>query len=227
MLRQRKATSLGRKNDSRYLKLALPKTLRKVKSGSIGVLLPACLDMRKGKNLTISGTRNRPGHREGKYLGKTITGSGQVQAKPYPRQTSGCKPSLRRRVILRVKGSRPCSQALQENRRASRPIEPMTNTVPTNTLQLVRVLYSARFDLNVKDRMEGAMESYHKYLESPYLKYLNTSRFSVQSQIWVLSGACGCSGCSVRKFHKFADILLFIPFYTPHVSQVPYPNQRS
>lgn len=78
-------------NDSRYLKLALPKTLRKVKSGSTGVLLPACLDMRKGNNLTVSGTRNRPGHREGKYLGKMITSGGQAQSKAYPRQMSGCK----------------------------------------------------------------------------------------------------------------------------------------
>lgn len=61
----------------------------------------------------------------------------------------------------------------------------MTNTAPTNTLQLVRVLYSARFDLKLKDRMEGAMELHYRYLESTYLKYFNISKVLVRSQIWV------------------------------------------
>ena len=46
---------------NRYLKLAFPKTLRKVKSGSTRDFLLARSDMLKGDNLTVPDTRIRPG----------------------------------------------------------------------------------------------------------------------------------------------------------------------
>ena len=49
-----------------YLKLAFPKTLLKVKSGSTGDFLPVCLDMLKGNGHAISDTRSRLGHKSGK-----------------------------------------------------------------------------------------------------------------------------------------------------------------
>ena len=53
--------SVGKKNHKDYLKLAFPKTLRRVKSGSMGFFLSVCLDMLKGNDLTISDARSRPG----------------------------------------------------------------------------------------------------------------------------------------------------------------------
>ena len=54
--------SVENKRD-KYLKLAFPKTLRKVKSGSASDFLPARSDMLNGGNLTIPDTRIRPGNR--------------------------------------------------------------------------------------------------------------------------------------------------------------------
>ena len=48
--------SSGKKRHEEYLKLAFPKTLRKVKSGSTGLFLPVCLDMLNRNDLTVSDT---------------------------------------------------------------------------------------------------------------------------------------------------------------------------
>ena len=65
----------GKHND--YLKLAFPKTLLKVKSGSTGDFLPVCLDMLKGNDLAMPDSRSRLGHENGKSLTH-----GRTQAQP-------------------------------------------------------------------------------------------------------------------------------------------------
>ncbi len=62
MFCQRTVKSFGKKRHKKYLKLAFPKTLLKVKSGSTGVFLLVRLDMLKEKNFTILDT-SRHGHR--------------------------------------------------------------------------------------------------------------------------------------------------------------------
>ena len=52
------------KKHDEYLKLAFPKTLRKVKSGSTRGLLPSYLDMVKEKDLSIPDVRVRSGGRD-------------------------------------------------------------------------------------------------------------------------------------------------------------------
>ena len=64
---------MKKKKSNKYLKLAFPKTLRKVKSGSTRGFLPACLDILKGNDLTVSGTTIRPGHRDGNFDGEDQT----------------------------------------------------------------------------------------------------------------------------------------------------------
>ena len=54
---------VGERKRNRYLKLAFPKTLRKVKSGSTRGFLPARLDMLKGEDLTNPDIRIRPRNR--------------------------------------------------------------------------------------------------------------------------------------------------------------------
>ena len=70
MFCQRTVKSFGKKRHNEYLKLAFPKTLLKVKSGSTGVFILVRLDMLKGNDFTILDTRSRHGHRGGKHLGK-------------------------------------------------------------------------------------------------------------------------------------------------------------
>ena len=64
-IESRNGDELMEEKAQQYLKLAIPKTLRKVKSGSTRGFLPVCLDIVKGNDLTVSDTRVRRGDKSG------------------------------------------------------------------------------------------------------------------------------------------------------------------
>ena len=74
----KKDNKLAEGKHNNYLKLAFPKTLLKVKSGSTGDFLPVCLDMLKGNGHAISDSRSRLGHEYGKSL---THGRGEAQVR--------------------------------------------------------------------------------------------------------------------------------------------------